>query len=102
MSFNFLNSKFILTQLKITDFFKYIDFMESSIISHKSRLIKTFEEASKSITNPEHRQEYFEIQYLDDYQDLDLSYTLILRKSLFITLYSFLESELLKITKRLE
>ena len=89
-------------KLKIHDFSNYIEMMEKSIESHKSSLEKSFEQQSKNITGDEIKQELYEHIFLDDYQALDTTYTLILRKSIFITLYSFLESELFKLAKYVE
>ena len=89
-------------KLKIHDFSNYIEMMEENIESHKSSLEKSFEQQSKNITDDEIKQELYEHIFLDDYQALDTTYTLILRKSIFITLYSFLESELFKLAKYVE
>ncbi|WP_339227824.1 hypothetical protein NSQ77_19925 [Oceanobacillus sp. FSL K6-2867] len=83
-------------------FYNYIETMEGSIESHKNSLEKRFEEQSKDIKDPAIKQEFYEHAFLDDYHDLDKTYTLILRKSLFISLYSFMESELRSIAKNIE
>lgn len=88
--------------MQLEDFYNYIDTMEGTIELHKKSLIKRFEEESKEMTDPEIKQEFYEHVFFDDYYNLDNTYTLILRKSLFISLYSFMESELQKIAKRLE
>lgn len=90
------------TFFQITDYYNYIELMERNIETHKSSVIEQFEEQSKHITDPEEKQDFYEFSFFDDYYVLDKSYTIILRKSLFITLYSFMEAELQKIARKVE
>ncbi|WP_440898008.1 hypothetical protein ACS127_08600 [Amphibacillus sp. Q70] len=76
--------------------------MKESIDSRKKTILERFEKESENISDSQSKDEMFEYKYLDDYQSLDQDYTFILRKSLFITLHSFMESELLRISKSLE
>lgn len=86
---------------QLNDYYKYIDIMEDSINSYKQNLLKWFEEESKGV-DEKIKQAIFEFKYLDDYQDLEQIYTFILRKSLFITLHSFMETELQRAATALE
>lgn len=89
--------------LQIQDFYNYVHFMENNIDSHKKRLEKEFESQSQSQElTTEERQELFENLFLDPYHDVDSTYTLLLRKSLFLTLYAFVETELRSISVKLE
>lgn len=87
--------------MQLEDFYNYIDTMEGSIESHKSSLEERFENESKHLTEPE-KQEFYEFAFFDEYYNLDKTYSLILRKSLFISLYSFMESELQNIARKIE
>ncbi|WP_026562486.1 hypothetical protein [Bacillus sp. J37] len=91
-----------LLNVQIQDFYNYINFMEETITSHKDTLEKEFEHQAKELQNEEERQDFYESVFLDRYHDLDETYTLILRKSLFLSLYSFLETQLGSICSKLE
>ncbi|WP_416147909.1 hypothetical protein ACM26V_16890 [Salipaludibacillus sp. HK11] len=88
--------------LKIEDFHNYIETMEDSIESQKSSLEERFNKESHHITDPEHKQELYEHMFMDEYESLNKHYPQILRKSLFISLYSFMESELKTIAENVE
>ncbi|WP_203246324.1 hypothetical protein [Sporosarcina beigongshangi] len=91
------------TDFQIEDYINYIDLMEESIEKHKSEMLVRFESQVKEYGYDEDTaQEFFEHAYLDDYQSLDRTYNLILRKSLFITLYSFMETELKRLSTIIE
>lgn len=95
------NPQQLFTQLQIQDFVDYITVMEESIESHKDLLVENYHERTKGF-NEQQAQELYEAEYFDRYVNLDHTYSFILRKSLFITLYSFLETELKRIAKSIE
>lgn len=91
------------TDLQIKDYKNYIDLMEESIEKHKNVMLNQFESHVEDCGYDEATaQEFFEHSYLDDYQTFDWTYNLILRKSLFITLYSFMETELKRLSNFIE
>lgn len=88
--------------IQLQDFYNYIDTMEGSIDSHISSLDSRFEEKSKDITDPKIKEEFYDSYFSNRYYDLDTTYTLILRKSIFFSLYFFMESELQAVAKTIE
>ncbi|WP_226087471.1 hypothetical protein [Mesobacillus sp. S13] len=98
-SFNF-NTLFL--DMNIQDFQNYIEFMEENILRHKKNIEDEFEEKVKelNLTDPEEQQALFEYLYDDQYH-AD-TYKQILRKSLFLSLYSFVETQLKSIAIKLE
>ncbi|MFC0274098.1 hypothetical protein ACFFIX_22375 [Metabacillus herbersteinensis] len=91
-----------LLNLQIQDFYNYINFMEENIDSHKSSLEEEFEQQAKDFQDEEEKQEFYEHVFFDRYHDLEETYSQILRKSLFLSLYSFLETEFRSIAQKLE
>jgi hypothetical protein len=86
----------------IDDFKDYINFMEENIDLHKYELENNFEIQTKHITDENEKQEIYEYYLMDKYISLDITYTQILRKSLFFALYSFVETQLRSLAIKLE
>lgn len=95
-------SNSILSKIKLDDYKNYIQFMEENIKTHKKSLADSYEFAIKDIDDPEEQQELYEQVFMDDYEGLDRTYSQILRRSLFLTLYSFIENDLKEIAHKLE
>ncbi|WP_163581130.1 hypothetical protein [Gracilibacillus saliphilus] len=88
--------------IEMSNYSNYIEVMEESIKSRKNTIQTIYKEQAKDLDDPQMRQELFEYKFFDDYHDLIETFPFILRKSLFITLYSFMESELSHLAKALE
>ncbi|WP_100408451.1 hypothetical protein [Bacillus solitudinis] len=89
-------------ELRIQDFYSYLSFMEDHIESHNLTLNNEYDKLSNELDDPNEKQELFEYMFLDRYDDLNNTYALILRKSSFLSLYSFFENELRSTAVKLE
>ncbi|GEL76308.1 hypothetical protein [Tenuibacillus multivorans] len=90
-----------LLEEKIREFYEYIDIMESSIKVNEKKIKNEFEEQSKNLTD-ENADELLQHVFLDPIISYTETFPFILRKSLYLSLYSFVETELSSIAYRLE
>lgn len=75
------------------EFTKYLEDMEESILEGKKSIENEFKKRSQGLEEEE-KNELFEYNYLDDYQSLNSTFPDMLRRSLVIACYSFLEKQM--------
>lgn len=80
------------TEIEIDSFRRYLEFMEQSLNENKIRVEEMFSTAEEDLSDEEY--ERFTDFYMDDAHDINKVHPKLLRKSIFLTIYSFLEYEM--------
>jgi hypothetical protein len=94
-----LKSHLFLSQLD--DYKYFIQSTEESIENRLNYLLRTYGEDKENLSYEE-TQELYRNLYADEFERIQYSYPFTIRQSTFLTLYSFFESELYRITINLD